>query len=150
MIKNLRYLFVALLAIFSLNASAGSIVFADLELENGTKYSSFDGGDFTVTFGGGGNDGKYYDAGTGIRVYGGGSMTIAAKEGTIKKIVITYDGTYKPDDASVVSVGTYDVAGGYWTGDAAEVTFTRPSGSGHWRVKSIAVNDAAEIGRAHV
>lgn len=145
MIKNLRYLFVALLAIFSLNASAGSIVFADLGLENGKQYSSFDGGDFTVTFAGGGNDGKYYDAGTGIRVYGNGSMAIAAKEGTINKIVITYDGTNKPNDASVVSVGTYDVAGGYWTGDAAEVTFTRPSGTGHWRVKSIAVNDAAVI-----
>ena len=146
MIKTLRLFLVAVLAIFSLNASAGSIVFADLNLENGTQYSDpFDGGDFTVTFGGGGNNGKYYNTGTGIRIYGDGTMTIAAKEGTIKKIVITYDGTNKPADASVVSVGTYDVAGGYWTGDAAEVTFTRPSGNGHWRVKSIAVNDDAII-----
>ena len=128
-----------------MSVHAGTIVFGDLGLENGVQYSDpFDGGDFTVKFTGGGNDGKYYTTGSGIRVYGGGSMVIAAKEGTLKKIVITYDGTNKPTTDDVVSVGTYDNATGTWTGDAAEVTFTRPSGSGHWRVKKIAVGDDAE------
>lgn len=145
MVKTLRFLFVSMMVMLGMSVHAGTIVFGDLGLENGVQYSDpFDGGDFTVKFTGGGNDGKYYTTGSGIRVYGGGSMVIAAKEGTLKKIVITYDGTNKPTTDDVVSVGTYDNATGTWTGDAAEVTFTRPSGSGHWRVKKIAVGDDAE------
>ncbi len=126
------------------NAFAGVITFGDLGLENGVQYADpFDGGDFTVTFAGGANDGKYYNTGAGIRVYGGGTMTIAAKEGTLKKIVITFDGTNKPTDNNVVDGGSYDAASGTWTGDAASVVFTRPSGSGHWRVKQISVGDDA-------
>lgn len=79
----LRYSLVALLAMFVGQVYAGSIVFADLNLENGVQYTEFDGGDFTVTFGGGGNNGKYYTTGSGIRVYGEGTMTIAAKSGTL-------------------------------------------------------------------
>ena len=144
--KFLRFSLVALFVVLGMsNAKAGSIVFADLGLKNGVQYSDpFDGGDFTVTFAGGGNDGKYYDAGTGIRVYGNGTMTIAAKDdGTLKKIVITFDGTYKPEAADVVNTGTYDFATGTWTGDAAAVVFTRPTGSGHWRVQKIEVGDDA-------
>ena len=146
MIKTLRLFFVAMLAMVGMNANAGKIVFSELGLENSKAYTEpFDGSDFTVTFGGGGNNGKYYDTGAGIRLYAKGTMTIAAKEGTIKKIVIVYDGTNKPESEDVVNVGTYNVAGGYWTGDASEVVFTRPEGAGHWRIKSIAVNDDAII-----
>ena len=133
----LRYSLVALLAMFVGQVYAGSIVFADLNLENGVQYTEFDGGDFTVTFGGGGNNGKYYTTGSGIRVYGEGTMTIAAKSGTLTKLVITYDGANKPSDGTVVDGGTYDAETGEWTGSAASVVFTRPTGSGHWRVQKI-------------
>lgn len=124
---------------------AGSIVFGNLGLENAVQYlSPFDGGDFTVTFSGGGNDGKYYTTGSGIRVYGNGKMTIKAKSGTLTKILITYDGSNKPESGDVVNVGSYDKETGMWTGDAAEVVFTRPSGSGHWRVKAIATGADAQ------
>ena len=117
---------------------AGTITFSDLGLENGVQYSDpFDGGDFTVTFAGGANDGKYYTTGAGIRVYGDGTMTIAAKSGNLTQIVITYDGSNKPTTNDVVNVGTYNNSTGTWTGEAASVVFTRPSGSGHWRVKTI-------------
>ena len=118
-----------------------SIVFGELGLKNGVQYSDpFDGNTFTVTFAGGGNDGKYYDTGSGIRVYGNGTITIAAKSGNITKIVITYDGSNKPGKDDVVNdVGTYDYNTGTWTGSASSVVFTRPSGSGHWRVQSIEV-----------
>lgn len=147
MIKNLRYVLIAVLACLGLsNAFAGVITFGELGLQNGVQYADpFDGDDFTVTFGGGGNNGKYYTTGEGIRVYGGGTMTIAAKEGTLKKMVIIYDGTNKPTDATVVNVGTYDAESGVWTGDAESVVFTRPSGSGHWRVKQISTGDDAII-----
>lgn len=129
-----------LLALICGNMNAGTIVFGELGLENGVQYSDpFDGGDFTVTFAGGGNDGKYYNTGSGIRVYGGGTMSIAAKSGTLTKVVITYDGinSYKPADGTVVDNGTYDAETGIWTGEGRQVTFVRPSGSGHWRVQKI-------------
>jgi uncharacterized protein YjdB len=138
MMKELRiFLTMLLLSIVSVGF-AGTIVFGDLELENGVQYTSpFDGGDFTVTFAGGGNDGKYYTSGSGIRVYGDGTMTIAAKSGTLTSITVTFSGTYKPESGEVVDVGSYDAETGVWTGSANEVTFTRPSGSGHWRVQKI-------------
>ena len=142
----LRYsLVVALALMANLTANAGKIVFGELGLENGVQYSDpFDGGDFTVVFAGGANDGKYYNTGSGIRVYGGGTMTIKAKSGSLTKIQVTYDGTNKPESADVVSTGTYDVSTGIWSGSASEVVFTRPSGSGHWRIKAIATNGDVE------
>ena len=129
-----------LMAVLGLTAQAGTIEFGTLNLENSVQYTDpFDGGDFTVTFAGGANDGKYYTTGSGIRVYGNGTMTIAAKSGIISKIEVTYDGTNKPTDGTVVDGGSYDAETGVWTGSAATVVFTRPSGSGHWRVQKITV-----------
>ena len=128
----------ALLAVVFGTAWGGTITFADLGLENGVQYSDpFDGGDFTVTFSGGANDGKYYNTGQGIRVYGGGTMTVAAKSGNLAKIVVTFADGYKPESADVVDTGSYDVESGVWTGTSASVSFTRPSGSGHWRVQAV-------------
>nr|MCR5534918.1 hypothetical protein [Bacteroidaceae bacterium] len=136
--KILRYSLLVLLALICGNMNAETIVFGNLNLENGVKYSDpFDGGNFTVTFAGGANDGKYYTTGSGVRVYANGTMTVAAKSGVITQVVITYDGTNKPTDDSVISEGSYDVESGTWTGSATSVVFTRPSGNGHWRVKSV-------------
>ena len=136
--KILRYSFVMLLALICGSMNAGTIDFSTLGLGNGVQYTTpFDGGDFTVTFAGGANDGKYYTTGTAIRVYGGGTITIAAKSGNLTKLVITYDGSNKPSDGTVVNGGTYDAESGTWTGSASSVVFTRPSGSGHWRVQKI-------------
>ena len=144
----LRYSFLMLLALICGNMHAETIVFGDLNLENGVQYSDpFDGGDFTVTFAGGGNNGKYYTTGAGIRVYGDGTMTVAAKSGVITQIVITYDGTNKPTGDNVVNEGSYDVESGTWTGSSASVVFTRPSGSGHWRIKTVeaTINNSGQI-----
>lgn len=137
-----------LLFVCGMNAHADEIDFSTLGLTNGTQYADpFNGGSFTVTFAGGANDGKYYDTGTGIRVYGNGTMTIAAKSGSISQIVVTYHNatassnkTY-PETNDIVSTGTYTAgeATGTWTGEASEVVFTRPSGSGHWRVQKVEV-----------
>ncbi|MBR6938009.1 MAG: Ig-like domain-containing protein [Prevotella sp.] len=138
MLKQLRYFFTLMLLAVASVGFAGTIVFGDLELENGVQYTDpFDGGDFTVTFAGGGNDGKYYTTGSAIRLYGDGTMTIAAKSGTLTSITVTYDGTNKPESGDVVDTGTYNAETGVWTGSANEVTFTRPTGSGHWRVQKV-------------
>lgn len=146
--QNLRFILLALLcAVFS-TAWGGSITFADLNLENGVQYTDpFDGGDFTVTFAGGGNDGKYYDTGSGIRVYSGGTMTIAAKDNKdLTNITITYDGSNKPTSGDVVNVGTYNPNTDTWTGSAESVVFTRPTESGHWRVQKIEVTVGGSSG----
>lgn len=155
--KILRYSMMLLLFVCGMNAHADEIDFSTLGLTNGTQYADpFDGGSFTVTFAGGANDGKYYDTGTGIRVYGNGTMTIAAKSGSISQIVVTYHNatassqkTY-PETNDIVSTGSYTAgeATGTWTGEASEVVFTRPSGSGHWRVQKIEVTvGAGDLGQ---
>ncbi|MBR5062880.1 MAG: Ig-like domain-containing protein [Prevotella sp.] len=141
MLKQLRYFFTLMLLAVAGVGFAGSITFGDLGLENGVQYTEpFDGGDFTVTFGGGGNDGKYYNTGSGIRVYGDGTMTIASNS-TITSITVTFAGdAYKPASNDVVNTGSFDAATGVWTGSSNEVVFTRPNtGSGHWRVQKVEV-----------
>lgn len=142
-----KILSLLIMLFMGISMNAGTIVFGDLGLENGVQYSDpFDGGDFTVTFAGGGNDGKYYTTGSAIRVYGGGTMTIATKDNTkpITEIVVTYDGNNKPTNGDVVNVGTYTASTGTWVGSANSVVFTRPSGSGHWRVQKIEVTVGGE------
>ena len=119
--------------------SSDSIVFSTLGLSNGTKYSDpFDGGDFTITFDGGANDGKYYTTGSGIRTYGGGNFTISSTD-KISKVELTWDGGNKPSSDDVVDVGAFDSSTSTWTGSEKNIVFTRPSGDGHWRLKSVTV-----------
>ena len=130
----------ALLCTMLGTAWGGSITFADLGLENGVQYSNpFDGGDFTVTFVGGTNDGKYYNTGQAIRVYGNGQMVVEAKSGNLTQILVTFanGNDYRPTSADVVDTGTFDPESGIWTGTATKVTFTRPAGSGHWRIQKV-------------
>lgn len=116
-----------------------TIVFSELNLENGVQYSDpFDGGNFTVTFGGGDNDGKYYTTGTGIRTYGDGTITIESSEYKIAEILFTWSGSNKPT-GDVASPTGYSSETNTWTGSANKVVLTRPSGSGHWRLQSIKV-----------
>lgn len=116
-----------------------TITFSELSLSNGTQYSDpFDGGNFTVTFAGGGNDGKYYDAGTGIRTYGGGTITVAS-EHTISEIEFTWSGSSYAPSSDVASPTGYSSATNKWTGSAKSIVLTRASGSGHWRLQAIKV-----------
>ena len=125
------------------DGSSDTITFSDAKwgLENGIQYKDpFVVGDFTITFAGGANDGKYYTTGSGMRVYGGGSFTIASTR-TISSIELTWDGTYKPD-ADVATPTGYDKDSSKWTGSAKSIVFTRPTGSGQWRLQSVKVSYA--------
>ena len=116
---------------------------------NGTQYPSTVQDGITVAFGGGANDGKYYNTGSAMRIYGNGYVQISAEK-TITKIVFTWDGSTtsdsngaigKPDDAfpATVDGGTYDQASCTWTGSAASIKMSRGAGSGHWRLQKLAV-----------
>ena len=118
-----------------------NIVFADEGLDNGVEYTDpFNiGSHSTIQFSSGC---KYYDGGTGMRVYGGGSFVIESAE-DISKIVFSWDGSNKPADDDVADSGEYNVSTFTWTGNANSITFTRPSGSGHWRLKTVEVTYGA-------
>ena len=61
MTRKLRYLCTLLLLSVVSAGFAGTIDFSTLNLVNQKQYTDpFNGGDFTVTFAGGTNDGKYY------------------------------------------------------------------------------------------
>ena len=126
-----------------------TIVFADLSLANGTQYKDpFTQGNMQVQFGSGSNDGKYYDTGTGMRIYGDGWVKVSSSK-TIVKIEYTFDPTeqkdgdvvktFIPDEATFGSVdpGSYDLTTQTWTGSATSVTLTRATGTGHWRLQKI-------------
>lgn len=128
-----------------------TIVFADLNLENGKQYTApFTQGDMSVTFAGGNNDGKYYTTGSGIRTYGEGTITVASSK-NIVKIEFTFDTTetkdgdntvtYLPNEATFDSVtpGSYDLTTQTWTGSATSVVLKRKTGTGHWRLQKVKV-----------
>ena len=145
--KILSLLCVLLTSIVAL-ADSETITFGELGLENGVKYSDPFGTNISVTFGGGGNDGKYYTTGSGIRTYGNGTITITAKGSTVTAIETTFAGDdYAPASDDVWSSdGTGSGTSGAsasWEGSATEVVMTRPSGSGHWRLQAITVTYTA-------
>ena len=116
---------------------------------NGTKYTTTVQDGVTVTFGDGANDGKYYNTGNAMRIYGNGYVQVSAEK-NITKIIYTWDGsstndsngaTGKPDSTfpATASTGTYDQASCTWTGSATSVKLTRGSGSGHWRLQKVEV-----------
>lgn len=127
-----------------------TITFGSLSLTNGDQYSSIGKGtsyandkNFTISFAGGDNDGKYYTTGSGIRTYASdsGSFTINSSY-YISKIVFTFSSdSYAPADAKYsVSTGSLTTgAGATWTGKAKEITITNTASSSHWRMQSLTV-----------
>lgn len=124
-------------AVAGSSPSPETITFSSLGLSNGVQYSDpFDGGHFTITFAGGGNDGKYYNTGAAIRSYAGGTFTVASTTNKIAKIDLTFgsgDGT----NAITTDVGTFTSP--TWTGSANTVVFTVGGTSGHRRIASVTV-----------
>ncbi len=89
---------------------------------------------------------KYYDSGTAVRVYGGGTFTISASSGmTIKKIVLTFG---SGDGSNEITADVGDYADGTWTGDATEVVFTVGGASGNRRIRTIEVTYAPTSGES--
>lgn len=117
-----------------------SLSFASLGLNNEEKCPNpFEiASGVTIKFQGGSPSSAYYNTGSAIRVYSGGSIVFES-ETEISKIVLTWHSTYKPDINDVVNTGSYNYSTGVWTGSSNSVTFTRPSVSGNWRLQSVQV-----------
>ena len=118
------------------------IIFSIQGLSNAVQYTEpFEiANGITIRFAGGANDGKYYNTGNAMRTYGGGSIVIES-ESTITQIRYIWD-TSEADhtpDGDYSNTGTYNTSTSTWTGSATNVTLTRPSGTGHWRLKAVEV-----------
>ena len=145
MMKRL-HLLKSLLLLCALIAGSGmawaadeTITFSDLNLTNGVQYSSFDGNNygktFSLSFGSGSNDGKYYTTGEAIRVYGGGNMTVTSSK-TIVKIELTFG---SGDGSNTITTNNGSYSNGTWTGSSTSVKFTVGGTSGHRRIAAVAV-----------
>lgn len=152
-------------------ASAGNVAWAESKTEkidfsklgyqNGEKYLTTTQGDVTVTFAGGDNDGKYYNTGTGMRIYGEGSATFTAKDKNITYVKLVFAASaYAPasgdqnkvwsqEGKTECSTSSNDDC--YWKGSSTSVSITRPSGSGHWRLQTVEVTyDAGDASKTDV
>ena len=120
-----------------------TVTFSSLGLTNGVQYTTLDHSThssiengLSFEFGNGGNDGKYYNTGAAIRVYGGGHMTVAHASKTFSAITLTF-GSGDGSNAITTSPATW--ASPTWTGSANSVTFNVGGASGHRRIASVAV-----------
>ena len=140
--KKLLMLWTFLLC-FTMGISAGEVTidFSAKGYANGEAVSSVEQDGITVLFDKGSNSNapKYYNTGTAMRVYGGGTMTVSSAN-TITSIVMTF-GTGDGTNEITADAGTY--ADGKWTGSATAIKFTVGGTSGHKRIKSLTVTYGA-------
>ena len=117
-----------------------TIVFAELGLENSVQYTEpFNGGHFSISFGDGNDDGKYYNTGSGIRTYADGKIYLSSSY-DIVRVEFTFASGYAP------SVGKYTVNEGsltagntsVWTGSSKSIVLT-DTGTTQWRLQSVKV-----------
>ena len=131
-------------------------VFGEMDLTNETAYTEtpFTNNGVSVQFGGGGNNGKYYNTGNGIRIYANGTITISSQN-TITKIAYVFQETTgtSGSGSNQITFNTYPIADDWtvnsgaftyganseWTGASASVVLTRADGKGHWRLQKVIV-----------
>ena len=91
----------------------------------------------TLTFDKGTNSNtpKWYNSGAAVRVYGGGTMTVASSQ-AIEKIVFVYGSS---DNTNEITADSGEFSVDTWTGSADSVVFTVGGTSGHRRFAKVEV-----------
>ena len=135
------------------DVSGNSITFVDMGYANAQDFNgqTITVGDATLAWskGSGGTTPKYYSTGTGIRLYGGNTLTISSNK-TIAKVQFTFDKgedqnnrpLYATSGNTSFSPGTYDYEAQTWSGSAKEIVLTYTATGGHVRIQSIAITYA--------
>ena len=130
-----------------------SIDFSAQGYENAQDFNdqSITVGDATLTFskGTGSTTPKYYNTGTGMRLYGSNTLTITSSK-AISKIVFTYDDRqdssnrpfYATSSNTSFTPGSYDYDTQTWTGSANSVVATYTAQGGHVRIQTITITYA--------
>ena len=130
----------------------------DQKVENGSSLTSpVVVGDASISFLGGGNTGKYYNAGSAVRIYKDGYVEISTSR-KIEKIEFLFapsdnNGTYSPVEADVAKLfdsgeATLDPTGApklVWTGAASKLKFTYPLDKGNYRIQQIGITYGADV-----
>ena len=139
--KKLLTFFLTTLLAFSVSwANDVTINMSQQGWNNAQDVTSVSSGDVSISFDKGTNSSngpKYYNTGSGVRLYVGNTMTITANNNTITDISITFSGNGYTG-GYVSDVGNYSTSGstGTWSGSATSVTFTAASTS---RMQTITV-----------
>jgi len=126
-------------------------VAADQGYTNSQDITDIDLGDgitATAAKAGGNNGPKYYTSGTSLRLYAGNTLTLTGA--TFKKVVFTLTDT-EQHMLLQADKGNYSFADGIgtWTGEADEIVFSVPTGSGNQaRIQSIHIETAGGDGVA--
>lgn len=109
---------------FALGISAEEVTidFTQKGFTNVQEVATVEQDGITVKFDKGSNSNtpKYYNTGTAVRVYGGGTMTVSSAN-TITSIALTF-GSSDGSNAITTDVGTY--SNKTWTGSSTAVKFT--------------------------
>ena len=106
-----------------------TFTFSEFGYANGATVSSVEGEACTLTFAkaSGSYDPKYYDTGTGVRMYDKNTLTISSGTKTIQSIEFTFDGDYTTLALVSNQPGSLSNASSSkrtWTGSASSVHFT--------------------------
>lgn len=104
---------------------------------NAQEVSSLTSGAVTVTLDKGTNSNtpKWYNIGSAVRVYGGGTFTVSSTS-TIKTIKITFG---SDDGTNTISADSGTFSTNVWTGSANDVVFTVGGTTGNRRIQKIEV-----------
>lgn len=134
MMKTLRYLFVAALAMVMGNVMAEETFdFTTMGYGNAQAVPTITGTNVTITFEANGatNAPKYYTSGSAIRVYAKNNVIFTATK-TIKVIKFGLDsGGLINDNNNGFDSGTYDAENTKWTGSTSTLTLNNKAASGN-------------------
>ena len=86
----------------------------------------------------GGTTPAYFNSGTSLRLYGGNTLTIAAKAGSNAKIT-KVELTITSGSFSSLTVSSVTMTSNIWTGNTSSVEFKNKDSSGHLKITDIAV-----------
>ena len=122
-------------------ADEETITLSEQGYTNGQTVSSTSGTNIALNYTDGGTATAYYNAGTGVRVYAGGKISVTADGKTITNVSITHTKEKSPtvswsSNGSTTTSSTGTPA--TWEGSATEVDFN-VANKGHVRVQSVTV-----------
>ena len=144
--KKLLLSILCLVGFVAANAAEVSVTFSEKGYANGQEVTTVALDDnITLLFDKGSNSNacKYYNTGTAMRVYGGGTMTVQGASGvTISKVTIATQSSNPAHAESAVSAGTLTISTTESVIDGVDgesVMFTQGGTSGHIRMVSVKV-----------
>lgn len=144
--KKILLTILGLLCITLVNATEATVTFSEKGYANAEEVVTVAvDNNITLTFDKGSNNNtpKYYNTGTAVRVYGGGTMTVTGNGVVIGSVsMVTGSGSNAVNSASTVSAGTLSVDGTNAVisdVNGNEVVFTQGGTSGHVRIVSLTV-----------